>query len=69
MHDVDTSRYSMAEAAKVLGVSQSTIRRWQKRGWIKVVVLPSGWRKIPREEVERLLGQVGEGKLVEETDN
>lgn len=42
-------------AARMLGVSQKTIRDWTKKGKIGVVVLPSGHRRLWRAEVEAIL--------------
>jgi excisionase family DNA binding protein len=41
--------------AEVLGVSESTIRNWQRRGLLKAVRLPdSGFRRFSREDIERM---------------
>ena len=48
----------MKEAAEKLGVCVKTVRRWCDTGRIKCVRLPSGHRRIPEEEVERLLGNL-----------
>jgi excisionase family DNA binding protein len=45
---------SVGQAAEVLGVSASTIRNWIEKGYIHAFTLPSGVRRIPEEEVERL---------------
>ena len=44
------------EAAKALQVSENTLRRWSDNGLIQVVRLPSGVRRIPADEVQRLRG-------------
>ena len=43
------------EAAKELGVSADTVRRWVKAGTIAHVVWPGSRPRIPRAEVNRLL--------------
>ncbi len=48
------------DAAKALQVSENTIRRWADNGLIQVVRLPSGVRRVPAEEVERLQSQMFE---------
>lgn len=48
------------DAARILNVSYKTLWRWQKRGLIRVVRLPSGRFLIPRSEVERILRQGSE---------
>jgi excisionase family DNA binding protein len=45
----------VTEAARMLAVDPSTLRRWINLGLIDSVKLPSGHYRIPRGEVERLL--------------
>ena len=41
--------------ARELGVHENTIRNWEKSGLLRGVKLPgSGFRRFPREEVERM---------------
>lgn len=47
--------FSLPEAAKAMGVSESSLRRWVKRSQIACRRLPSGRVEIPREEIERWL--------------
>lgn len=42
------------EAAKALGVSPKTLRRYWKKGKIKAVRLPSGRLRYPKDEIERI---------------
>src|SRR5262245_32132851 len=49
------------EAAKLLRVHPSTVRRWVGLGQIPAVRLPSGQIRVPRQAVERLLRQAREG--------
>lgn len=42
------------EAAKRLGVHENTVRNWADRRVIRSHRLPSGVRRIPRSEIERL---------------
>jgi excisionase family DNA binding protein len=51
---------SVGEAAGELGVSPSTVRNWIEKGYIRAFQLPSGHRRIPQAEVERLLAQMFE---------
>jgi len=46
------------EAARVLGVSLDTLRRWDKAGRIRVERDSSGRRQVPVTELERLTGRV-----------
>ncbi|MBS7288349.1 MAG: helix-turn-helix domain-containing protein [Candidatus Freyarchaeota archaeon] len=42
------------DAAKMFGISVKTLWKWQKKGIIKAVKLPTGKLRYPRSEVERL---------------
>jgi diguanylate cyclase (GGDEF)-like protein/excisionase family DNA binding protein len=44
----------VTEAGEILGVSQSTIRRWADRGRIKVFRTTGGHRRVPVAEVRRM---------------
>lgn len=46
------------EAAERLGVHENTIRNWADRLVIRSHRLPSGVRRVPRSEVERLEREV-----------
>jgi excisionase family DNA binding protein len=41
-------------AAELLGVHENTLRRWEQKGLIRAVKLPTGIRRFRREDVERL---------------
>lgn len=45
----------IGEAAKILGVSQKTLRRWEKKGKIFPIRTPGGTRYYKIEEIEKLL--------------
>jgi excisionase family DNA binding protein len=42
------------KAAEELGVHENTLRRWEEKGLIQAVKLPTGVRRFRREDVERL---------------
>lgn len=44
------------EAAQLLNISYPTIKQWIYRGKVKTVMTPGGHHRVPRSEVERLLG-------------
>jgi molybdopterin-binding protein len=44
------------EAARALGISLDTLRRWDRQGRIRVERDPANRRLVPRSEVERLRG-------------
>ena len=45
------------EAARQLGVSVDTIRRWDHEGLIKAIRIPNNQRRIPQSEINRIRGQ------------
>ena len=55
--------YSVSEAAKTLGVSVDTLRRWDRQGRIKADRDGSNRRIIPAAEIERLRGKDGSAHL------
>lgn len=48
---------STFEAAESLGVHDQTIRRWITDGKLNAIILPSGRKKIPIEEIDKILSQ------------
>ena len=55
--------YSVAEAARALGISIDTVRRWDRAGKLRVERDPANRRVGPAEEVERLRGASGDETL------
>jgi molybdopterin-binding protein len=51
--------YSVSEAAKTLGISVDTLRRWDRQGRIKAERDGSNRRIVPASEIERLRGEPG----------
>ena len=54
---------SAAEAARALGISVDTLRRWDRDGKIRVERDSANRRIVPASEVERLRGPVGDESL------
>ena len=54
---------SAAAAARALGISVDTLRRWDKEGKVRVERDSANRRVVPASEVERLRGPVGEETL------
>jgi molybdopterin-binding protein len=50
-----TESYRIGEAASLLGVRVETLRRWESEGKIRVTRTEGGQRRVPPEEVARLL--------------
>jgi molybdopterin-binding protein len=45
---------SLGEAARALGVSEDTLRRWDRAGKLKTVRDAANRRRVPASEIERL---------------
>jgi molybdopterin-binding protein len=54
---------SAAEAARALGISVDTLRRWDRGGKIRVERDSANRRVVPASEIERLRGPVGDESL------
>jgi len=52
---------SAGEAARALGISLDTLRRWDRQGRIRVERDSANRRLVPAAEVERLLGRERHG--------
>ena len=46
---------TVREVAEILGVSQVTIRSWDRMGKIHTIRTPGNHRRIPEGEIDRLL--------------
>ena len=53
--------FAISKAAKLLDVNPQTLRRWDRLGKITCVKTQGNQRRIPKEEIERLLGRSIEG--------
>lgn len=51
---IDSTYMSIREAARLLGVHDNTVRRYADSGRIRVSRLPSGVRRVLRDDVEAL---------------
>ena len=52
--------YSAAEAARALGISIDTLRRWDRSGRIRTQRDAANRRLVPASEIERLKGAEGD---------
>jgi molybdopterin-binding protein len=50
---------TIGEAARALGVSADTLRRWDRAGRLRTVRDERNRRRVPRDEVERLSARPG----------
>jgi molybdopterin-binding protein len=55
--------YSAGEAARLLGISLDTLRRWDRSGRIRTRRDEANRRIVPAAEVERLLGRAKRSDL------
>jgi molybdopterin-binding protein len=60
---VPRESYSASEAAKTLGISVDTLRRWDRQGRIRAERDANNRRVIPASEIERLRGEPGSTHL------
>ena len=56
-------QYSASEAARALGISLDTLRRWDRQGRIKTTRDRGNRRQVSAREVERLKGAAGTAGL------
>jgi excisionase family DNA binding protein len=54
---------TLGQAARFLGVAQSTIRTWADLGRLPAFTTPGGHRRFRRSELERLVARAGAGAL------
>ena len=50
----ETPHIPIGEAARALGVSVATLRRWESQGKITAVRTPGDQRRFPVAEIERI---------------
>ena len=55
------STYTASEAARALGISLDTLRRWDRQGRIRVRRDAANRRVVPAKEVDRLRGREPQG--------
>ncbi len=55
--------YTAAEAARALGISLDTLRRWDREGEIETTRDKRNRRQVPASEIERLKGKHGSAGL------
>jgi molybdopterin-binding protein len=46
----------LGDAARAIGVSADTLRRWERAGKLRTTRDPANRRRVPRDEIERLSG-------------
>lgn len=57
------------QVARTLGVHENTVRRWEERGLLRAVRLPSGVRRFRPEDVEAMRKQMFSGFAPMRTDD
>ncbi|MFY9579626.1 MAG: response regulator [Gaiellaceae bacterium] len=58
----DTDWLTLGQAAKYLGVAQSTIRKWSDQGRVPAFYTPGGHRRYRRSDLDGFLERSGPGK-------
>jgi len=58
----DTEWLTLGQAAKYLGVAQSTIRKWSDLGRVPAIYTPGGHRRYRRTDLDAFLERSGPGK-------
>ena len=56
-----TELMQVRAAARELGVSENTLRRWEQRGLLRAVRLPSGVRSFRPEDIAAVRAQMFSG--------
>jgi excisionase family DNA binding protein len=57
----DTEWLTLGQAARFLGVAQSTIRKWSDQGRVRAFYTPGGHRRYRRSDLETFLDRSGPG--------
>src|SRR5260370_9450087 len=57
----DTEWLTLGQAARFLGVAQSTIRKWSDQGRVPAFYTPGGHRRYRRTDLESFLDRSGPG--------
>lgn len=50
-----------SQAARALGVSLGTIRRWSDMGYLKSYRTPGGQRRFSQDQIDRFVGSLEHG--------
>ena len=58
----ETEWLTLGQAAKFLGVAQSTIRKWSDHGRVPTFYTPGGHRRYRRSDLEAFLARSGPGR-------
>lgn len=48
--------YTIREACDILQIDATTLRRWDREGKIHCIRLSNNFRRVPEEEINRILG-------------
>ena len=57
---------TLGQAAKYLGVAQSTIRKWSDQGRVPAFYTPGGHRRYRRQDLDNFLARSGPGGAVQQ---
>src|ERR687894_2294383 len=59
---------TLGQAAKYLGVAQSTMRKWSDLGRVSAFYTPGGHRRYRRSDLDRFLDRSGPGATAAQAD-
>jgi excisionase family DNA binding protein len=62
----DPDWLTLGQAAKYLGVAQSTIRKWSDQGRVPAFYTPGGHRRYRRQDLDNFLSRSGPGGAVQQ---
>src|SRR3954463_2072944 len=60
-HRDDSDWLTLGQAARFIGVAQSTIRKWSDQGRVPALYTPGGHRRYRRSDLEAFLDRSGPG--------
>src|SRR5436190_1815189 len=62
-HRDDSEWLTLGQAARFIGVAQSTIRKWSDQGRVPAFYTPGGHRRYRRADLETFLDRSGAGAI------
>jgi excisionase family DNA binding protein len=57
--EIESDWLTLGQAARFLGVAQSTIRKWSDEGKVRAFYTPGGHRRFRRTDLEEFIAQSG----------
>ena len=57
--EIESDWLTLGQAARFLGVAQSTIRKWSDEGKVRAFYTPGGHRRFRRADLEEFIARSG----------